>query len=303
MNKLKKIRDTVFGVSKSEFDGFKWLIITSIVCVIGIFLVSKLTQQRYNNFDKDVKKLDSLLALVEHSSPKLHVSEVIISLSYFDPNSATKDQLLQNAFPEWLVNRLFNYRTKGGVFNAPSDLLKLYGFPDSLYVKIEPYILIKPKSSTKPSIVYQDYTIKKVVPIPKEEPVQLFDINKADTSVLQTVKGIGSVFSNRIIKYRNGLGGFVNTQQMYEIYNLDTATIKQLLETSFIKDGFEPIYILINTMDEKQLAAHPYITWKQAKLLVAYRNQHGNFNSKEDLLKVYLLNEEWHKKIAPYLAF
>jgi len=303
VNKFKKIINTVLGVSKSEFTGFKWLIITSIICVLGVYLVNKYTQHPYNNYDKDVKKLDSLIALMENSSPTQNTKSLSTNLSYFDPNSATKEQLLQNAFPEWLANRLINFRAKGGVFNKPKDLLNIYNFPDSLYIKVEPYVLLNKSKKTNPPIVYQEYNSKKMIPKKVDKPIPLFDINKADTSILQTVKGIGSVLSNRIISYRAGLGGFVSTNQLHEIYNLDSTTINNLLNISFISKEFKPTSIFINTMDEKQLASHPYITWKQAKLLIAYRNQHGNYNSKEDLLKVYLLNEEWYKKIAPYLAF
>ncbi|MEM9858315.1 MAG: helix-hairpin-helix domain-containing protein, partial [Bacteroidota bacterium] len=45
-----------------------------------------------------------------------------------------------------------------------------------------------------------------------------FDINEADTTQLKQLKGIGSVFSRRILKYRKLLGGFVTSDQLSEVY-------------------------------------------------------------------------------------
>ena len=43
---------------------------------------------------------------------------------------------------------------------------------------------------------------------------QSIDLNIADTLTLKKLKGVGSVYSNRIIKYRDLLGGFSNKRQL-----------------------------------------------------------------------------------------
>jgi competence protein ComEA len=52
-----------------------------------------------------------------------------------------------------------------------------------------------------------------------------------------------------------------------------------------------------------ELAAHPYISYGEAKVLVAFRTQHGKFISSDDLLKIKIFKTEWVQKIKPYLSF
>ena len=48
---------------------------------------------------------------------------------------------------------------------------------------------------------------------------------------------------------------------------------------------------------------HPYVSFKQADLLINYREHHGSYRSAEDLKKILVLNEEWINKISPYMDF
>lgn len=54
------------------------------------------------------------------------------------------------------------------------------------------------------------------------------EINSADTTVLKGVPGIGSTFANRIVKYRNLLGGFCHIEQLKEVYGIDEAKYELL---------------------------------------------------------------------------
>lgn len=304
MSKLRQFFTTLFGISSSEFSGFTWLIATALICISALFIVDRATHQPYSNYENDARILDSLLVVMGEEKKNLGADKTPIHYFKFDPNTVSQDKLSQLGFPVWLANRLINYRAKGGRFSQPKDLLKLYDFPDTLYAKLEPYVHIN-RTTDKSDVLQSEQVWAK--PTGKKEkklePLPHFNLNDADTSMLQTIKGIGSVLSNRIVTYRNKLGGFVNSQQLNEVYNLDSATINTLLQTAYISPDFRPQQIAINSVNEKQLAAHPYITWKQAKLIVAYRNQHGNFNNKEALLNVYLINSEWLEKIEPYLSF
>jgi competence ComEA-like helix-hairpin-helix protein len=66
--------------------------------------------------------------------------------------------------------------------------------------------------------------------------------------------------------------------------------------------GFVPRQIQLNTVTEKELAAHPYISYKLAAAVVAYRFQHGNFTSIEDLVNLKLLTERDFQRIKPYIT-
>ncbi|MBK7652426.1 MAG: helix-hairpin-helix domain-containing protein [Flammeovirgaceae bacterium] len=98
------------------------------------------------------------------------------------------------------------------------------------------------------------------------------------------------------------MGGFVAIGQLQEVYGLDSVVVNELKNHTFISDGFNPIQISINSASEKELAAHPYITYALAKAIATYRFQHGRFSSVEDLHKIALVDETFYTKIKPYLT-
>jgi DNA uptake protein ComE-like DNA-binding protein len=131
--------------------------------------------------------------------------------------------------------------------------------------------------------------------------IQAFNMNTADISQLQQIKGIGPKLSTRIVKYRDKLGGFVNQAQYQEIYGLDSLVAERLGEHTYIAASFQPQQININTADFKNLISHPYLNYQQVKQIVRYREKHGKLASVQDLLSLGLLEEATFEKIKPYL--
>ena len=305
MNKFREVWSTFFGVSSSEYTGFKGLVYVAIICSIGLALVNYLTKSPYSNYENDVRVLDSLLLVMEDVETEQPASNKYIALKPFNPNQASQDELETVGVPSWLARRLINYRATGARFNKPNDLMKLYGFPDSLYNQLEDYVVIVPLPNAKPKIVAKKNNEQESIKAIKKEIVELpiFDLNTADTSIFQTIKGIGSKLSNRIVIYRNALGGFVSKNQLYQVYGLDSTVIDKIVNASHIDEEFEATKINVNKASKEQLASHPYINWTQAKLIIAFRNQHGFYTNEHNLLKVYSINESWVKKVAPYLTF
>lgn len=136
---------------------------------------------------------------------------------------------------------------------------------------------------------------------------QLENINRilfseADSVTLQIVPGIGQGTAGRIIKYRENLGGFHSPGQVLEVYGVKEETAASLWEFfDFDSKIFRKIQI--NSASLEQISAHPYISYGEAKVIVAFRAQHGKFLSEEDLLKIKIFKSDWVKKISPYLDF
>ena len=136
----------------------------------------------------------------------------------------------------------------------------------------------------------------------RNKRIKPFSINSADTTQLKVISGIGSILARRIVKYRDKLGGFIRKDQYQEIYGLRTAALAALVKQTYIAPNFKPRRLNINTCHLKELAAHPYVSYEQAKNLVCYRAQHGSFTAVEDLRALALIDEATLEKIAPYLA-
>jgi DNA uptake protein ComE-like DNA-binding protein len=223
----------------------------------------------------------------------------------FNPNTSSEEEFIALGFKAEIASRIINYRSKGGVFRIKDDLYRIYNIDSSLVDTLYSFIDLPKRIKRKPLAVHEYDTLARHKTVYKLKEVELpdFDINMADTSMLQTINGIGSVLSNRIIEYRDNLGGIIDLNQLYEVYNLDSLVVEKLLDKTFISNEFEPKLLMINRLSEKQLAAHPYISWRQARLIIAYRNQHGDFITEDDLLKVYSVNREIVKKMKPYLKW
>ena len=133
--------------------------------------------------------------------------------------------------------------------------------------------------------------------------IEKIDINKADTSQLKLLRGIGQVLSSRIIKYRNLLGGFVGKDQFREIYGLKDSVLAQMDTLTFVEETFVPNRLNVNELSDYQLSRHPYISKKLAQAIGAYRFQHGNFERIKDLNDIQLLDSLTLARIAPYISF
>ena len=296
MQRLRFWIRNVFGFSQSETNGFlillpaMLLILFSYPLYITFFPPSKISNE------EEQSKLDSLLAEWDFN-PVREKKNNTITLFAFDPNTAAKKDFDSLGLPTYLADRIINYRSKGGSFRTPDDLGKIYGMDSTLLKRLYPFIHIKPRESRlTDSIPYKKPDSK------KRAPVILQDLNLADTTQLKQIRGIGTVLASRIIKYRSALGGFVDQNQLKEVYGLDTTVVKMVNTQFYIDPSFSPTLLNINTASESDLSNHPYIRSKIAKSIVAYRFQHGSFNEIADLLKIELIDQTVFDRIRPYLT-
>jgi len=125
------------------------------------------------------------------------------------------------------------------------------------------------------------------------------DLNTASALDLQKVKGIGPAFSNRIVKFRDKLGGFSGDRQLEEVYGLPLETIPEIKKYFTVLS--RPVPVDINADSAKVLARHPYISFDLAWIIINYRKQNGDIHSIEDLEKIKALDEKTIQKLRPYL--
>ena len=296
MNSLTKLVRDFFGFSRAHANGFVGLIILTGLVLFSNPVYKAWFSQQPDDFSQEKKFIDSLLAL-EQAQPMELIDTTSVNQSAsvffeFDPNQATTVELQRLGFSEKLTKRLVNYRIKGGEFRVKSDLKKLYGMDSLFYDRLYPYIQLPDK------IVFE-----KKIAAPNPKPVFIaFDLNMADTIQLMGIRGIGPVLAKRIIKYREALGGFVSNAQLTEVYGLDSAVVKKMESVTFLAESFGPRKLNINQLGERELSLHPYFSKKIAKAIVAYRFQHGNYRSVDDLRKIETLDQKTLEKVYPYLT-
>ena len=129
----------------------------------------------------------------------------------------------------------------------------------------------------------------------------IVELNTADTLDLQQLYNIGPTFSRRIVRYRTLLGGFVNKDQLLEVYGMDTARYADILPYITI-DTSAVSKLDINSATIDQLKHHPYLDYYQAKAIVRLRESQGPYRNIGDLLNVTLIDQQTFSKIAPYIT-
>lgn len=128
------------------------------------------------------------------------------------------------------------------------------------------------------------------------------ELNSADPVELKRLNGIGSVRARRIVAYRNLLGGFVDKEQLCEVYGISDSLYQELLpHLELNTDSIQKI--AINTATFKQLVHHPYLDKEQVRAILNHRQKGNTFESSTDLADIALLDEKTIEKIKPYLQY
>lgn len=137
---------------------------------------------------------------------------------------------------------------------------------------------------------------------PKSPQLNKMSFSDADSVVLQIVPGIGQTMAGRVVKFRENIGGLYSKDQLLEVYGMTPEVLEKVFEYfEFVPEIKNKI--LINQADVNTLAKHPYINYGSAKVIIAFRDQHGPYQSSDDLLKIKIFNAEWVDRLKPYLEF
>ncbi len=324
--KLQNYLRDFFAFNQTEIKGFTLLIFLVFLLIFFTFIFDYIPEKQDVVSSVDSGKIEELIAKIEikEASDNRRTKNNIFSDKYskendftesadkvnlfnFDPNLATDDDLTKLGIPTWLSERIVKYRSKGGVFRKKEDLLKIYSFPNSLYQKLAPYIILSNTQSTIKNTVTEQLEVipekKSTAPNAVKESfkVQVFDLNNADTNDLKKLKGIASKRAMRIIHEREKLGGFYSVEQVRYIWGLDSLSIDELLKYGRVNNpSIRKIKINEVTLEKFK---HPYLRPYIAKAIIAYRQQHGNFSSKKDLENIKLLDAQTLERLLPYLSF
>lgn len=332
------IADT-FAIGHKEATGVLALLFLILLFLTSPLIYSALQPERTQDTTaSDQRKLDSLLAKMQvdgaaedkarygdnpqaggarRNDDDRQTSERYqeVKLFPFDPNTVSVAGWQQLGLPRWMAERIDKYRNKGGQFRKKEDLLKIYDFPADTYETLEPYIQLPdeaPKNAYPSAVANRSDNpapggaSSPPNPAPVREryvkpAIQPFDINTADTSQLIALKGIGSKLAARIVQYRDGLGGFLSADQYNEVYGLDSINLAEL--TLYAKVQSPVRKIPINTASAADLDRSPYLSRRQAEVIVNYRNQHGAYTSPESLKALRVLSPRTIEQLTPYLSF
>jgi competence ComEA-like helix-hairpin-helix protein len=287
----------LFHFSRRERNGIITLIFISILArAIPYFLETTLPGNIVHDDSLEWAKLKVITDTPGYyqtfAKEETNAAATTSSLFYFDPNTLDEPGWVKLGLSTKAAASIRKYISKGGRFYKPADIRKIYGLRPELADKLEPYVQIAARQQAK------------FVPFEKKEfnyKQRTVDINHGDSATFESLPGIGPTLAKRIITFREKLGGFYSIEQVGEVYGLPDSTF-QKIKSSLKIAPFEIKKININTADKGILQAHPYIRYKLASLIVAYRQQHGNFKQVQEVKNIIGINENVYEKTKNYLT-
>jgi competence protein ComEA len=210
--------------------------------------------------------------------------------SKFDPNTYQQQDWTALGLSPKQADIIVKLSKRG--FRSNEDLERIYVLPKEAYklLKDSTFYAVQEKSSYQGN--QYTPTVRKTV---------LVDLNTGNQEEFEQIPGIGEYFARKIVDYRQQLGGFINAEQLMEVWKIDAVKYTEI--EPFVKIVNKSIQkISINTATTEELQKHPYITYKVANSIVKMRGQHGDYKDVSEIKRSVLIDEVTYQKIKPYLT-
>jgi len=266
------------------------------------------TKQPSDLFDQQAKLfLDSLQTqptnrMNSHSSfqttwnqyPKTYEKQVLPTpvLSHFNPNELDSAGFVKLGLKPYMASNILKYRAKGGKFRKPNDFAKVWGVTPEKFNELLPYIDIPTEIAIATPNQPQRILKKDII----------LELNNADTTQLQQIKGIGSGYAKRIIAYRKRLGGFCNIVQLREVWGMNPELYAQIAP-HFTVNAQTITKITVNKASVERLMSHPYLNFSKAKAIYELRRNKGKLTNINQLKTLAEMDPTTLSRIEPYLSF
>lgn len=213
-----------------------------------------------------------------------------------DINTASLDTLvLLPGIGPTKANAIVEYREEKGFFNNPQELVNVKGIGEATLNNIRDFV-----------VCYIDSIETK-----SENQTKSFDINRATTDQLQTLPGIGPEKAKAIINYRESNGPFTHLDELINVKGIGEATIKNIKDFIYVEEKKtnnvmpkpRQTKININTAGISELKKLPGIGDVLAQRIIEYRDQLGQFTSKEEITNVKGIGEKIYESIKELITF
>ena len=155
---------------------------------------------------------------------------------------------------------------------------------DTIYQKIP----VKEAPTKSPSLKYTERVA--------------IDLNRTDTSQLKKIPGIGPVYAQRIIEYRNSLGGYHALEQLKEVKGIGDVRLAELRKWLYIRPNSYKL-IHVNQATFNELNNHPYFNISLIRPIKEYQRDSIRIANIDDLSIMKGFGKKDIARLAPYLSF
>ena len=203
--------------------------------------------------------------------------------------TASLDELISMGLSRKVAFNIQKFVSNGGTITKAEDLMRMYGMDSLQLNNALPYIIFGTLPDTEGKKEF-----------PEKNELKTIDLNQASQEDLESLNGIGTYSAERIIKFRNEIGGFISSEQLKDCSCLYPDTYEKIKDQLTVSGTPQPL--LINQVNLDSIH-NPYLNKKMIRLIKAYKKQHGDFQNETDFRKVYPPDSNWCNKILPYLSF
>lgn len=264
-----------FTFTKQQRNGIflLLLIVISLQCIYFFFNFNSQTieidKQSFSKFEKEIDSLKQIQ--LEKNKPKIYP---------FNPNFITDFKGATLGMTTEEIDRLIAFRKQNKWINTSREFQQVTRISDSLLHILTPFFKF-------PNWISSNKTIKTPYNNKPKTFAEKQDLNTATAQHLQQINGIGEVFSNRIIKFRNTfIGGFIADIQLNDVYGLTPELIQKITAHFTVKTPREIKKINLNTATIDELVTIQHIDYDIANKIIEQRTLRDGVLSLNDLLKV-----------------
>lgn len=289
---MKKL-ESHFLFNRQQRDGIL-LLILFICLLLGIYYFVDFKQESVWDVSSPEfiilqKELDSLrTAELESRKPKIFP---------FNPNFITDFKAYTLGMSPVEFDRLKAFREQGRWINSIRDFKNVTKVQDSLLAEMSPLFKF-PEWVTNPRPKRQFVTNQN----DEKSYASKVDLNKATRDELQQISGIGPALSERIVAYRDRLGGFSNDVQLGHVYGLRQEVVKRTLKQFTVKSPRHIEKMDVNTASVSDLATLPGISYELAKTIWEFRRLRERLSNLSELQKIEGIDERKFQLIELYLS-
>lgn len=220
-----------------------------------------------------------------------------------NPNTVSWKELTQLGLSDRVASSWIAWRNAGKVFHSKDDIAAVRGISSHELEMVLPHIVWDSEAEEYAYSIYENKDDKTQIHnfqygSMEENLSPKVNLNRADEESLEALPGIGPVLSERIIRYRELLGGYYSVDQLLEVYGLrDEHFVKA--EKHLYVESEEVIRMDLDTIRFRDLLRHPYASYHLTKELFDCQSE-GIFIDSiethlEDSLQLPFL------KLKPYL--
>lgn len=96
------------------------------------------------------------------------------------------------------------------------------------------------------------------------KPLPTVNINEANAEEWATLPGIGTVLSQRVVKFREAMGGFVEVEQLLRVYGLDSSVVAGFKHALILTPNSHRA-LCLDSMEFRLLVRHPLFDADQTR--------------------------------------